>query len=187
MASKSNIQVIYKQIPKGLPDPDKDFEIKKSTIVVEDVQLKENEVLVRTLYASVDPYMRMRMRDIEQKSYFSPAIPGKPMQGGVVAEVVKSNDSKYAVGDVVLGFGNWEEYAVTSAAFGRLKKIPDGRNSKVPLSYFLGVLGMPGMTAYVGLHKICEPLTPGQTLYVSAASGAVGQVVGQYAKSLGYD
>jgi len=188
MSFKTNVQVIYKQIPQGLPDPDKDFEIKKTTIVIKDVELKPNQVLVRTLYASVDPYMRARMRDPSIQSYFPAAIPGQPMQGGVVAEIVKSTDPKFSVGDIVVSFGNWEQYSVMSTdskAFGGVQKVPGGRSSKVPLSYLLGVLGMPGLTAYIGLHKICEPLTAGQTLYVSAASGAVGQVVGQYGKSLG--
>jgi NADPH-dependent curcumin reductase CurA len=190
MSFKTNVQVIYKRIPEGLPSVEKDFEIKKSTIVLKDVVLKPNEVLVRTLYASVDPYMRGRMRDPSVKSYFPAAVPGAPMTGGIIAEVLRSTDDKVVAGDVVLAFGSWEEYSVISTAAvpgspSGVKKIPGGRDSKVPLSYFLGVLGMPGLTAYVGLHKICEPLTAGQTLYVSAASGAVGQVVGQYGKSLG--
>lgn len=188
MSFKTNTQVIYKQVPNGLPNADKDFEIKKVPIVLKDVELKANEILVRTLYASVDPYMRARMRDPSIKSYFPAATPGKPMNGGVVAEVLRSTDAKYAEGDIVVAFANWEEYTVlstVSAGLSGIQKIPGARSAKYPLSYLVGVLGMPGLTAYVGLHKICEPLTAGQTLYVSAASGAVGQVVGQYAKSLG--
>jgi len=92
------------------------------------------------------------------------------------------------VGDVVAGFLEWAEYSVhypDQPTIAPLKKIPNPRNAAVPLSNYLGVLGMPGITAYSGLHKICEPLTAGQTLYVSAAAGAVGQVVGQYGKALG--
>jgi len=187
MSFSTNVQVIYKQIPVGFPSPTETFEIKKSTIVPKDVVLNTNDILIRVLYASVDPYMRARMRDVSIKSYFPALVPGKPMQGGIIGEVVKSADPAYVEGDVVLTFGNWEQYTVinSSTALSGVKKIPNAKNSPVPVSYYLGVLGMPGLTAYIGLHKICEPLTPGQTLYVSAASGAVGQVVGQYGKALG--
>jgi NADPH-dependent curcumin reductase CurA len=96
-----------------------------------------------------------------------------------------STDSRFVKGDVVVSFSTWEEYSIVSTKAEGLAgtvKIPNSRSSPVPLSYYLGVLGMPGLTAYVGLHKICEPLTAGQTLYVSAASGAVGQVVGKKEK-----
>jgi NADPH-dependent curcumin reductase CurA len=98
-----------------------------------------------------------------------------------------STDSRFVKGDVVVSFSTWEEYSIVSTKAEGLAgtvKIPNSRSSPVPLSYYLGVLGMPGLTAYVGLHKICEPLTAGQTLYVSAASGAVGQVVGKKEKNL---
>jgi len=188
MSSLINTQVIYKQVPTGLPNPDQDFEIKKTTITLKDVVLKANEILVKTLFASVDPYMRVRMRDPSVPSYLPAFIPGQPMNGAIVAEVLRSTDSKFIQGDIVVAFGNWEEYNVLSTAdagFFGVEKIPDARSGKYPLSNLLGVLGVTGLTAYVGLHKICEPLTPGQTLYVSAAAGAVGQVVGQYGKSLG--
>jgi NADPH-dependent curcumin reductase CurA len=190
---KTNTQVIYKQIPAGLPVPNKDFEINKSTIDLDGLELKPNQLLIRNLYLSVDPYMRARMRDPKIKSYSPAVIPGQPMNGGVVAEIIKSTDAKYAAGEIIVGFANWEEYTVidTSGAaasgFGS-KVIPGARENKIPLSYYLGVLGMPGLTAYIGLHKICQPLKSNekqQTLYVSAAAGAVGQVVGQYGKSLG--
>jgi len=185
MPSTTNTQVLYKNVPKGLPNADQDFEVAKQSIDLDNVTLKENELLIKTLYISVDPYMRGRMRDPSIKSYFAAAETGKPFSGGVIGEILKSTDPKFPVGEIIIGFGTWEEYAILSTQGPLTKLIPGGRTSKVPLSYFLGVLGMPGLTAYIGLHKICEPLTSGQTLYVSAASGAVGQVVGQYAKSLG--
>jgi NADPH-dependent curcumin reductase CurA len=185
MSFKTNTQVIYKQVPKGLPNADTDFTTKKGSIVPKEVELKSNEVLIRTLYLSVDPYMRGRMRDPSIKSYFPAAETGKPFSGGAVGEVLKSADPKYKEGDIIVCMAPWEEYAVVSTKGPMTQVIPNARSSKVPLSYYLGVLGMPGLTAYIGLHKICEPFVAGQTLYVSAASGAVGQVVGQYAKSLG--
>ena len=187
MPLKRNIEIIFKQIPKGMPNPSTDFEIRKGTIDVDNVNLKEHEIVVRSLWASVDPYMRGRLRDPSIQNY-SPAVPvGEPMTGGVVAEVVRSNSPEFQVGDVVYGMSNWAEYSIlnTKSPLHGPKTIPNGRNSPLPLSYFVGLFGMPGLTAYIGLHKICQPLTAGQTLYVSAAAGAVGQVVGQYGKALG--
>jgi len=181
--TRTNVQVIYKQVPDGMPDAKRDFEIRSTTIDIGNINLNANEVFVRMLYVSVDPYLRTRMRNPAIPSYRPALVPGEPMEGYILAEILKSNDPNYKAGDLVTGFGRWEQYTVLQTS--TIKKIPDGRNPKIPLSFHLSVLGTIGITAYVGLHKICEPLTPGQTLYVSAAAGAVGQVVGQYAKSLG--
>jgi NADPH-dependent curcumin reductase CurA len=135
------------------------------------------EVLLRTLYLSLDPYMRGRMS--EAKSYAQPVQIGDVMVGEVVAEVVTSNDPSLVVGDTVLGRVGWQEYGVMPAK-GLIKV--DGKAAS--LSHYLGVLGMPGMTAYFALLDIGKP-KPGQTVLVSAASGAVGQVVGQIAKIKG--
>jgi len=135
------------------------------------------EVLLRTLYLSLDPYMRGRMS--EAKSYAQPTQIGDVMVGEVVAEVVTSNDPSLAAGDTVLARIGWQEYGVMPAK-GLIKV--DGKAAA--LSHYLGVLGMPGMTAYFALLDIGKP-KPGQTVLVSAASGAVGQVVGQIAKLKG--
>lgn len=135
------------------------------------------EVLLRTLYLSLDPYMRGRMS--EAKSYAQPVQIGDVMVGEVVAEVVSSNDPSLAPGDTVITRLGWQEYGVVPAK-GLIKV--DG--TAAALSYYLGVLGMPGMTAYFALLDIGKP-KPGQTVLVSAASGAVGQVVGQIAKIKG--
>jgi NADPH-dependent curcumin reductase CurA len=135
------------------------------------------EVLLRTLYLSLDPYMRGRMS--EAKSYAQPVQIGDVMVGEVVAEVAASNDPSLKVGDTVLCRVGWQEYAAVPAK-GLIKV--DG--AAAPLSHYLGVLGMPGMTAYFALLDIGKP-KPGQTVLVSAASGAVGQVVGQIAKLKG--
>jgi len=140
----------------------------------------EGQVLVRHHFLSLDPYMRGRMS--EAKSYAQPQPLDQVMQGGTVGVVVASKHPGYQAGDSVLGFGGWQEYSIVDAgAPGALRKVD---TSKVPLSAYLGVVGMPGVTAWYGLTKICQA-KPGQTIVVSAASGAVGSVVGQLAKTRG--
>lgn len=142
--------------------------------------LKEGEVLVRHHFLSLDPYMRGRMNDA--KSYAAPQPLGQVMQGGTVGEVVESRNPKYAVGDKVVGFGGWQEYSVVAADQpGALRKVD---TTHVPLSHYLGAVGMPGVTAWYGLVRIIEPKA-GQTVVVSAASGAVGSAFGALAKARG--
>jgi NADPH-dependent curcumin reductase CurA len=137
-------------------------------------------VLVRVHFLSLDPYMRGRMNDA--KSYAAPQPLDAVMQGGTVGEVVASRHPNYAVGDSVVGFGGWQQYHVADAGTpGVLRKVD---TSRVPLSAYLGAVGMPGVTAWYGLTQICKP-QPGQTVVVSAASGAVGSAVGQLAKLRG--
>lgn len=139
--------------------------------------LAEGEIRVRNHFLSLDPYMRGRMND--GKSYAAPQKLDETMVGGTVGEVVESRQAEFRVGDTVRGMLGWAEYGIGSA--GGLTKV-DAR--RVPLSSYLGVLGMPGMTAWYGFTKILEP-KPGETLVVSAASGAVGSVVGQLARIAG--
>ena len=142
--------------------------------------LRENQVLVRNHYLSLDPYMRGRMN--EGKSYAQPQALDAVMVGGTVGEVVESRHAGYKAGDKVVGYGGWQQYSVVPAGQpGVLRKVDTAR---VPLSAYLGAVGMPGVTAWVGLHKIIEAKT-GETVVVSAASGAVGGVVGQLAKAAG--
>jgi NADPH-dependent curcumin reductase CurA len=132
------------------------------------------QVLVRALYLSLDPYMRGRMSDA--RSYAAPVPVGGVMEGGIVGRVIASENAKFKVGEIVEGRLGWQDYGLS-----------DGRNIRAvdakagPLSFNLGVLGMPGLTAYFGLLDVCRPHA-GDTVVVSAASGAVGQVVGQIAK-----
>jgi NADPH-dependent curcumin reductase CurA len=135
------------------------------------------EFLVRVVYLSLDPYMRGRMSDA--RSYVPPVALGDVMEGGAVGEVVRSTHPRFAVGDVVEGRLGWQEYAV-SAGKGVRKLDP----ASAPISTALGVLGMPGLTAYFGLLDVGQP-KPGETVVVSAASGAVGGLVGQIAKLRG--
>ena len=172
MASSINRQILLKSRPQGAPGLD-NFELTETAIP----EPGEGELLMRTRYLSLDPYMRGRMS--AAKSYAKPAAVGAPMVGGTVGEIVKSRHPNYAPGDIVLGYGGWQDYALSSGA--GLRKLDP---AAAPVSTALGVLGMPGMTAYVGLLEIGQP-KPGETVVVAAASGAVGSVVGQIAKIKG--
>ncbi len=142
--------------------------------------LGEGEVLVRHHFLSLDPYMRGRMNDA--KSYAQPQALNQTMLGGTVGEVLQSRNPGFAVGDKVVGMGGWQEYGLVQAAMtGMLRKVDD---SRIPLSAYLGAVGMPGVTAYFGLVHIIAPKA-GDTLVVSAASGAVGSAFGVLAKARG--
>ncbi len=142
--------------------------------------LAEGEVLVRHHFLSLDPYMRGRMNDA--KSYAQPQPLDAVMQGGTAGEVVASRNAEFAVGDKVVGMGGWQEYSVVGAAQrGMLRKVD---TTHIALSAYLGTVGMPGVTAWYGLNRIIAPKA-GETVVVSAASGAVGTVVGQLAKAKG--
>ncbi|HZJ63150.1 MAG TPA: NADP-dependent oxidoreductase [Kofleriaceae bacterium] len=142
-------------------------------------ELGAGQVLVRHHYLSLDPYMRGRMSD--QKSYAAPQPLGEVMIGGTVGEVVATRSAGFVVGDKVVGMGGWQEYAIVGGDGAGLRKVD---TAHVPLQAYLGAVGMPGVTAWVGLNAICEP-KEGETVVVSAASGAVGGIVGQLAKAKG--
>ena len=137
----------------------------------------EGQFLVKTAFWSVDPYMRGRITGI--KTYADPVLVGEVMQGGTVGEVVDSNHPKFALGDFVVGMWGWQEYAVLDG-----KGVQKLNPQLAPVSTALGVLGMPGMTAYFGFLEICRP-KPGETVVVSGAAGAVGSLVAQIAKIKG--
>jgi len=142
--------------------------------------LQEGQVLVRHHYLSLDPYMRGRMSDA--KSYAAPHPLGEVMLGGTAGEVVESRSPKFQPGDKVVGMGGWQQYSVVNADQpGALRKVD---TTHVPLSHYLGAVGMPGVTAWYGLVKIIEPKA-GQTMVVSAATGAVGSAFGALAKARG--
>ncbi|MGK2897956.1 MAG: NADP-dependent oxidoreductase [Burkholderiaceae bacterium] len=142
--------------------------------------LGDGQVLVCHHYLSLDPYMRGRMNDA--KSYAPPQALNTVMQGGTVGEVVASRHAGYAVGDRVVGFGGWQQFSVVDAGTPGVLRTVD--TTQVPLSAYLGAVGMPGVTAWYGLARICRPVA-GKTVTVSAASGAVGSAVGQLAKARG--
>lgn len=167
-----NIQVLFKSRPVGWVDHTH-FEIVEN----EAGQPADGEVLIRNLYLSVDPYMRGRMR--ESKSYIAAFVLGEPLQGGGVGEVVASNAADLPVGSYVTGLVGWEEYTVAPA-----KRLTVVNPDVAPLPSFIGALGMPGMTAWIGMKNIGRQQS-GETVVVSAAAGAVGQMVGQIAKLSG--
>ncbi|MED5619313.1 NADP-dependent oxidoreductase [Ideonella sp. BN130291] len=142
--------------------------------------LQDGQVLVRNHFLSLDPYMRGRMNDA--KSYAQPQPLNEVMGGGTVGEVVESRNPAFKVGDKVVGMGGWQQYHVVSAEQRGALRVVD--TTHIPLSAYLGAVGMPGVTAWYGLVKIIEPKA-GQTVVVSAASGAVGTAVGQLAKVRG--
>ena len=158
--------------PTGYPRDD-DFRIVESPVP----EPGPGEFLVRVVYLSLDPYMRGRMSDA--RSYVPPVAIGDVMEGGIVGEVVRSNHPGFAVGDVVEGRLGWQEYALSSG-----KGVRRIDPALAPISTALGVLGMPGLTAYFGLLDVGQPKA-GETVVVSAASGAVGGLVGQIAKLKG--
>jgi NADPH-dependent curcumin reductase CurA len=165
-------QVVLAARPKGAPTPD-DFRIESAALPA----LGEGEVLVRTTVMSVDPYMRGRMNDV--KSYIPPFQIGQPLDGGAVGEVVASTSDAHPVGASVLHGLGWREYAVVPA---RSASVVD--TALAPASAYLGVLGMPGLTAYAGLVAAAE-FVPGDAVFVSGAAGAVGSLVGQIARLKG--
>jgi NADPH-dependent curcumin reductase CurA len=164
--------IVLASRPKGEVSPD-NFRLETTTAPA----LADGQVLVRNHFLSLDPYMRGRME--ETKSYAAPQEVGKVMVGGTVGEVVESRNPKYVAGDKVVGMLGWAEMGVADGAM--LRKID---TTHVPLSAWLGSVGMPGMTAWYGLTQIMQPKA-GETIVVSAASGAVGSVVGQLAKLRG--
>jgi len=170
-----NHQILLASRPAGEPTVD-NFKLAEVPVPSAD-QLSDGQVLVRHHFLSLDPYMRGRMN--ESKSYAEPQPLNSVMIGGTVGEVIASKHARYAVGDSVVGMGGWQEYSVVDAnQRGILSKV-DTRH--IPLSAYLGSVGMPGVTAWYGLMKIIAPKA-GETIVVSAASGAVGSVVGQLAK-----
>jgi len=172
MTSESNRQILLVSRPEGEPK-EEDFDLVEKAIPLPG----KNEVLCKTIYLSLDPYMRGRMNDV--KTYAEPVPLGGIMEGGAVSRVLKSNYDGLKTDDIVVARTGWQDYAVVPGT--ELRKIDP---TLAPISTAVGVLGMPGMTAYTGLLNIGNP-QPGETVVVAAASGAVGSVVGQIAKIKG--
>ena len=169
---EQNLQVRLAHRPQGWVT-EKDFDIAETAVV----RPADGQVLVRNLWLSLDPYMRGRMDDA--KSYATGVALGDVMVGGTVGEVVESRVAGFAPGDVVVAAGGWQRYALADPR--SLRKV---ERRDIPLSVYLGAAGMPGVTAWYGLLEIGKPAA-GETVVVSAATGAVGSVVGQIAKMHG--
>jgi len=171
----TNQQILLDNRPQGEATVD-NFKL----VTSDTPALTENQVLVRHHFLSLDPYMRGRMND--SKSYAASQALGEVMIGGTVGEVVESKHPKFQPGDKVVGMGGWQQYSVVDAAQpGALRKVD---TTHVPLSYYLGAVGMPGVTAWYGLVKIINPKA-GDTVVVSAATGAVGSAFAALAKARG--
>jgi hypothetical protein len=172
MSEERNRRIVLAARPTGEPK-DSDFRLEEAPVP----EPGPGQMLLRTIYLSLDPYMRMRMS--AAKSYAKPIEIGEVMIGGAVSRVVSSTLAGFAPGDIVEGRTGWQDYALSDGS--NLRKVDP---SLAPISTAVGVLGMPGMTAYTGLLNIGQP-KPGETVVVAAASGAVGSVVGQIAKIKG--
>ena len=172
MSYKINRQIVLAKRPSGKPEST-NFRLEESAIPVPE----EGQVLCKTFYLSLDPYMRGRMN--AGKSYAPPVEIDEVMGGGTVGQVIESKNSGFSAGDLVFGYGGWQEFWVQQGM--ELKKVDP---QIAPISTATGVLGMPGVTAYTGLLNIGQP-KKGETLVVAAASGAVGSVVGQIARIKG--
>lgn len=171
-SDKVNRQIKLASRPYGRP-VDENFELATSDIP----DPKDNEMLLRTLYLSLDPYMRGRMSDA--KSYAEPLNIGDVMLGGTISQVMRSNLDGFDAGDIVVAYSGWQDYGISNGE-GIYKLNPEMRH----FSYGLGVLGMPGFTGYMGLTEIGKPKS-GETLVVAAATGSVGATVGQIGKLKG--
>ena len=172
MSSSMNRQILLKSRPVGEPK-ESDFALVETPIP----EPEEGEVLNRTIYLSLDPYMRGRMSD--RASYAAPVELGSVMVGGGVSQVMQSNHPQFSAGDFVLSYDGWQVYGVSKGE--TLRKLDP---KQAPISYALGITGMPGMTAYFALLDVGQPQS-GETVVISAASGAVGSVAGQIAKIKG--
>ena len=170
----TNTQWLLDKRPEGMPE-DSCWKINKESIT----SLEANEILIQVKYLSIDPYMRGRMN--EGASYAAAAKLGEAMTGETVGEVVESNSNLFKVGDRVCAHKGWQTFIKVKDTDPTLFKVP---SSNLNLSTYLGTVGMPGRTAYFGLNRVGKPKS-GETVVVSAASGAVGTVVGQLAKSYG--
>jgi NADPH-dependent curcumin reductase len=170
--SATRRSIVLKQRPEGAPRRE-DFEIREDAIP----QPRPGEVVTRTIWLSIDPYMRGRLR--EQQTYAQPIKPGDVMTGETVGEVIASAHPDFVPGDFAVGARGWQTHCVAKGE--QLAKL---LRHAAPLSAYLGVLGMPGATAYRGITEICQP-KKGETVVVSAASGAVGSVAGQLARRAG--
>ncbi|XDG02754.1 hypothetical protein ABKA04_002369 [Annulohypoxylon sp. FPYF3050] len=178
----ANKTLVFKKVPTGFPVPGEHLAVEDRPIDLE-ADAPRGGLVVEILYASFDPYLRSKMRDASIKSYSPPFAIDNPLTNHTVAKVLKSDSQEYKEGDLVIAFLPIAEYAtILDPSVVGVRKINNPHN--LELGLFLGPLGMPGLTAYAGLHKIGKP-QKGETIFISSAAGAVGQVVGQLAKKEG--
>ncbi|XP_072979770.1 2-alkenal reductase (NADP(+)-dependent)-like [Typha angustifolia] len=176
---KSNKKVVLRGYVTGYPKAS-DMEVVTSDTIRLRVPEGSTAVMVKNLYLSCDPYMRSRMSKHEEPSYVPDFVPGSVITGYGVGKVMDSTFPDFKAGDFVWGITGWEEYSLITDPESLFKI----NHPEIPLSYYTGILGMPGVTAYAGFYEVCSP-KKGDYVFVSAASGAVGQLVGQFAKLMG--
>ncbi|OAY37885.1 2-alkenal reductase (NADP(+)-dependent) [Manihot esculenta] len=174
----SNKQLIFRDYVTGFPQ-ESDMYVTTGTVKLK-VSEDSNGVLLKNLYLSCDPYMRILMKKQEGVGGFSSYTPGSPLTGFGVSKVLDSRNPEFKEGDLVWGITGWEEYSLITNPQVLFKIL----HTDVPLSYYTGILGMPGLTAYAGFYEVSSP-KKGENVFISAASGAVGQLVGQFAKPMG--
>ncbi|GLI79648.1 hypothetical protein PoHVEF18_007987 [Penicillium ochrochloron] len=179
----ANKALVFKEIPQGYPVPGQHLTVEPATYDA-NVAAPADGVVLQSLYTSFDPYMRGRMRPAEVKSYAPAFDLNKPIESASIAKVIRSNTDSYKEGDLVIGHVAIQEYvSLDGPNLARIRKLENPLGIE-DIRVFLGALGMPGLTAYSSLYAIGKP-KKGETIFVSAASGAVGQIVGQLAKNEG--
>ncbi|CAF0895882.1 unnamed protein product [Rotaria sp. Silwood1] len=186
MAPIQNSAVVFAEIPSGYPEAGKHIKYVKDRTIDLDTVDTQGGIVTKNLVVSVDPYMRGRMRSAEKKSYSPPFELNQPLTNFFVGKVVKTDNSKFNIGQYVYGFGGYEEYTVHAKPQADLLRIlsDEELHLGLPLTTWVGAAGMPGQTAYHGFYHIGEP-KKGETIFITGASGAVGQIVGQLAKREG--
>jgi len=180
MAPIQNAALLYVEVPTGYPEVGKHIKyVTDRTIDLDTVDL-QGGVVTKNLVVSIDPYMRGRMRAADKKSYSPPFELNQPLTNFFVGKIVKSDNSKLKAGQYVYGIGVYEEYTVFPQARAETLHVLSEAQLQLglPLTTWVGAAGMPGQTAYYGLYTIGEP-KKGETIFITGASGAVGQIVGQ--------
>jgi NADPH-dependent curcumin reductase CurA len=184
MAPIQNAAVIFAEIPTGYPEVGKHIKYVKDRTIDLDTVDTQGGIVTKNLVISIDPYMRGRMRSAEKKSY-SPAFTlNQPLTNFFVGKIVKTDNPKFKLGQYVYGHAGYEEYTVHTQPQTDLLRIISEEELKlgIPLTAWVGAAGMPGQTAYDGFYRIGEP-KKGETIFITGASGAVGQIVGQLGKN----
>ena len=178
-----NKALVFKKVPSSFPVPGEHLTIESRELDL-DTDLPKDAIITKNIYTSFDPYQRGRMRNPESESYSPPYTLGKPLDNSTVATVIKSNSPKYKEGDIVHGRIPTEEYSILKTEDENLNLRVLQNPYNLDLKLFIGALGMPGLTAYSSFYEIGKP-QKGETIFISAASGAVGAIVGQLAKHEG--
>lgn len=183
MAPIPNSAVIFAEIPTGYPEVGKHLKYVQDRTIDLDTVDTQGGIVTKNLVISIDPYMRGRMRAAEKKSYSAPFALNQPLTNFFVGKVVKSDNANFKIGQYVYGFGVYEEYTVHPQAQSNLLRVISDEELQLglPWTTWVGAAGMPGQTAYYGLYHIGEPKKD-ETIFITGASGAVGQIVGQLGK-----